>query len=60
MKKSKKVQSGIFPLPTMTNKKWWEKNQASENLTKGGAVATQEQCSSGTGACNNTCGTRGK
>lgn len=60
MKKSKKVQSGIFPLPTMTSNKWWEKNQSSEALTQGGAIATQQQCScngNGGGGGNGTCGT---
>lgn len=60
MKKTKK-QKGIFPLSIITPKKWWEKSNSSDELTKGGSIATQEQCScngNGGGGGNGTCGTR--
>lgn len=63
MEKSKKNQRGIFPLTTIATNKWWEKSNASDALTKGGSVATQQQCScngNGGGGGSGTCGTRGK
>lgn len=60
MKQNKKMQSGLFPISVLSTQKWWIKGNSPSSLTKGGAVATQQQCSSGTGACNNTCGNCGK
>lgn len=63
MNKAQKIQKGVFPLTTITEKKWWENPNANADLTKGGAIATQEQCScngNGGGGGNGTCGTRWK
>lgn len=62
MKKNSRIQKSIFPLTTMTNKKWWENEAFYPALTRGGSIATQEQCScngNGGGGGNGTCGTRG-
>ena len=51
----KNKAKGLFPFGVINGKKWWNNDFSSDNLTKAGAVATQEQCSSGGGG-NGRCG----
>jgi hypothetical protein len=55
-KVNKNKVEGIFPVAIITDKNWWKQDFSLNNLTKAGAVATQEQCSSGGGG-NGQCGT---
>lgn len=58
MKKNKNDKA-VFPIATLTPKKWWENSKPNSALTKGGSIATQEQCScngNGGGGGVGTCG----
>ncbi len=62
MKKTKKNQKAIVQVAIISTKKWWENPIANTALIKGGAIATQGQCScngnGGSGGGVGTCGGR--